>query len=303
MSQLPMLTVSVLLLAQPALAANRYPPQLNDAKQHRYKQVDDVALNLYVFQPKSKDAEPRPAIVFFFGGGWSSGSPEQFAPHCRYLASRGMVAIVADYRVAKRHGVKAVDCVRDAKSAIRWVRQHADELNVDPDRIAAAGGSAGGHLAACTANLQEFDETDEDASISSRPAALVLFNPVLSFVPDDPAKIDRRIKGFAKRAGVEPKQLSPAHNITADAPPTLVLVGTDDYVADGIKQFAAGMKAAGRSCEVKWYDGRAHGFFNPNRGREDHLATMEDMDRFLQSLDYLEGPPTVREFFQDDKLR
>jgi acetyl esterase/lipase len=293
----------VLLLAQPALAATRYPPRLKDAEQHEYKHVDDVSLNLYVFKPKVNGGERRPAIVFFFGGGWSSGSPEQFAPHCRYLASRGMVAIVADYRVAKRHGVKAVDCVRDAKSAIRWVRQHADELGVDPDRIVAAGGSAGGHLAACTGNLQEFDEANEDASISSRPSALVLFNPVLSFVPDDPAKVDRRIKGFAKRTGVEPKQLSPAHNIAVDAPPTLVLVGTEDYVADGVKQFAASMKDAGRPCEVKWYEGRAHGFFNPNRGREDHLATMEDMDRFLQSLGYLEGPPTVRQFFPDDKLR
>jgi acetyl esterase/lipase len=299
--RLPFLACIVLSIS-PALAAGRYPPKLDDAEQHKYKQVEDVALHLYVFKPKAIE-EPRPAIVFFFGGGWSSGSPEQFAPHCRYLASRGMVAVAADYRVAKRHGVKAVDCVRDAKSAIRWVREHADKLNIDPDRIVAAGGSAGGHLAACTGNLQNFDETDEDASISSRPAALVLFNPVLSFVPDDPAKFDRRIKGFAKRTGVEPKQLSPAHNIAADAPPTLVLVGTEDYVADGIKQFAAGMKAAGRPCEVKWYEGRAHGFFNPNRGREDHLATMEDMDRFLQSLNYVEGPPTVSEFSKDDNLR
>ncbi len=290
-------------MARPALAANRYPPRLEDAERHEYKQVDGVSLDLFVFKPKVNSGDRRPAIVFFFGGGWSSGSPEQFAPHCRYLASRGMVAIAADYRVAKRHGVKAVDCVRDAKSAIRWVRQQAEELCVDSDRIVAAGGSAGGHLAACTAVLDEFDEAREDAGISSRPAALVLFNPVLSFVPDDPAKFDRRVQGFSKRLGAESKQLSPAHHVDADAPPALILVGAKDYVRDGIEQFAASMKNADRRREVKWYGGRNHGFFNSRRGREDFLATVKDMDHFLQSLNYLEGPPDADQFFRDDELR
>src|SRR5688572_13478925 len=140
MSRAVTFVVLSLLFAQTALAAGRYPPKLDDAQPHLFKQVDGVELNLYVFKPKLNEGDRRPAIVFFFGGGWSGGSPEQFAPHCRYLASRGMVAIAADYRVAKRHSVKAVDCVRDAKSAIRWVRQHAKELGVDPDRIVAAGG-------------------------------------------------------------------------------------------------------------------------------------------------------------------
>src|SRR5688500_15423283 len=100
-----------------------YPPQIADAEAHAYKAVDNVKLNLYVFKQGAEYEGPRPAIIFFFGGGWANGSPAQFQDHCRYLASRGMVAIAADYRVGSRHGVKAVDCARDAKSAVRWVRQ------------------------------------------------------------------------------------------------------------------------------------------------------------------------------------
>ncbi len=132
-------------------------------------------------------------------------TPEQFEQQCRYLASRGMVAITVDYRVASRHKTKAVDAVRDAKSAVRWFRSHAAELMIDPDRIVAAGGSAGGHLAACTGTLNDFDEPDEDHSVSSRPNALVLFNPAVSFhaTPDD-AEAQKQLKQLPSRLGTEP---------------------------------------------------------------------------------------------------
>src|SRR5688572_15161512 len=137
-----------------------------------------------------------------------------------------MVAIAADYRVASRHNVEVVDCVRDAKSAIRWVREHSEELGVDPERIVAAGGSAGGHLAACTALLPEFDEQNEDAAVGSRPAALVLFNPVLSLTVKAPKDRARRVNRLTQQLGAERKQLSPADHVTAESPPTLVLIGT-----------------------------------------------------------------------------
>ena len=125
-----------------------------------------------------KHKDQRPAVVFFFGGGWNGGSPSQFAPHCEYLASRGMVAMTADYRVKSRQGTTPFDCVEDGKSAIRYVRQHAKELGVDPKKIAAGGGSAGGHVAAATGTVRGMDEKNEDSGISSKPDALILFNPV-----------------------------------------------------------------------------------------------------------------------------
>jgi acetyl esterase/lipase len=212
-----------------------------------------------------------------------------------------MVAILADYRVSSRHQVKVVDCVRDAKSAIRWVRAHAKELGLDPNRIAAAGGSAGGHLAAATATISGFDEPGEDAAVSSRPNALVLFNPVLSF---DPSTVDPnapRIANFKpSRIGVEPKQLSPANHVDAKTPPTLLMAGSKDFLLGGDRQFAERMKAAGARCDFDLYDGRTHGFFNyKNAATPDFLKTTESMDRFLTSLGYLKGEPTVEHFFAD----
>jgi acetyl esterase len=297
-----LIIVATLGAASAAFAQRGYPPQVEGAVEHAYKHAGDVELKLYVFESEGlKPSDKRPAIVFFFGGGWVSGSPGQFERQCRYLASRGMVAIAADYRVANRHGVKGVDCVRDAKSAIRWVRAHAAELGVDPDRIAAGGGSAGGHLAAAAGTIDEFDEADEDAAVSSRPNALVLFNPAVSFDPSTVEPDQERGRNFGERMGVEPARLSPADHVTSQTPPSLILVGTEDFLIGGVHQFADRMKAAGARCELDLYEGRKHGFFNfrKNRSPEDFYATTESMDRFLTSLGYLEGESTVKEFFQE----
>lgn len=85
--------------------------------------------------------------MFFFGGAWTNGAVTQFARQARYFAQRGMVAIVADYRVFGRHRTSAFEAMADAKSALRWVRAHSAELGIESNRIVAAGGSAGGHIA------------------------------------------------------------------------------------------------------------------------------------------------------------
>lgn len=279
-----------------------YPPKFDESvNEHVYKTAGDVELKLYVFEPANhKPSDKRPAVVFFFGGGWVGGSPQQFEPQCRYLASRGMVAIAADYRVGNRHGAKGVDCVRDAKSAIRWVRAHAADLGVDPDRIVASGGSAGGHLAAATGTIPEFDEPSEGTAVSSRPNAMVLFNPAVSFDPSTAAPDDKRIRNFGQRMGVEPSKISPAEHVDANAPPTLVMVGSDDFLIGGVRQFVDRMQAAGVRCDLDLYEGRGHGFFNfrPDKPNKDFIATAESMDRFLTSLGYLEGEPTVKIFFK-----
>jgi len=279
-----------------------YPPQMAADAVEVYKTVGDVKLNLYVFQPKDhKPSDKRPAIIFFFGGGWRSGSPKQFEKQCQYLASRGMVAISADYRVASRHRVKAVDCVADAKSSVRWVRAHADTLGVDPDRIVAAGGSAGGHLAACTGTIDGLEEVGEDSSISSRPNAMLLFNPALVLAPVNGELPVRNPDELPNRTGIEPKAISPYHHIRAGAPPTLILHGKDDSTVPykSVEWFAEAMTKAGNRCELVGYDGASHGFFN--FGRRDNRAfaeTLARVDEFLISLDYLQGKPSVDEFMK-----
>ncbi len=121
---------------------------MEPTREINFKTIGDVKLKLFVFEPEEhKSTDSRPAIVFFFGGGWNQGSPQQFYPHCKYLAARGMVAISAEYRVRSRHGITPFECVTDGKSAVRWIRANADKLGIDADSIATGGGSAGGHWA------------------------------------------------------------------------------------------------------------------------------------------------------------
>lgn len=275
-------------------AAANYPPRMEGAKAETYKKVGDVSLNLYVFAPEGhKASDNRAAIVFFFGGGWTSGTPQQFMTQCQHLASRGMVAIAADYRVGSRHQVKAAQCVTDAKSAIRWVRAHAEKLGVDPQRIAAGGGSAGGHLAAATGVVPGFDEASEDKAISSRPNALVLFNPALTLAPVDGDDLGREgLRLDAARLGAEPIALSPTHHVAANAPPTIMFHGKADSTVPyaTVEIFAKKMKAAGNRCELVGYEGQQHGFFNFGRNNnQPYRDTLDRTDQFLTSLGYLDA--------------
>lgn len=249
----------------------------------------DVQLSLHVFNPTGhQSADSRPAIVFFFGGGWVSGTPGQFFPHCRYLATRGMVAMSAEYRVRKRHGTPPSACVQDGKSAIRWVRQHARELGIDSQRIAAAGGSAGGHVAAATALSQGFEGPNEDNAVSSQPNALVLFNPVFDNGPGGYGH-DRVVDYWCA--------FSPLHNIGPGAPPTIVFLGTKDKLipVSTSNAYQKRMHGVGSRCDVHLYLDQTHGFFNHRKGENPYyFKTVWETDLFLASLGYLTGPPTLR---------
>jgi len=280
-------------------AKGDHAPVLEGAKAEVYKTAGDVKLQMYVYFPEGhRAADKRPAIVFFFGGGWRSGSPRQFEAQCKYLASRGMVALAADYRVLSRHGTKAVRCVEDGKSAIRWVRANADRLGIDPDRIAAGGGSAGGHVAACTATIAGLDEPNEDASICSVPNALVLFNPALVLAPVagvHPFRPDRSAE-MADRIGADPLTISPYHHVRRGVPPTIIFHGTADTTVPfrTSQWFARAMEEAGNECTLVAFDGAEHGFFNHGRGDgSGYVETVRAMDRFLAGLGYLEGEPAL----------
>ncbi|HUF62988.1 MAG TPA: alpha/beta hydrolase [Verrucomicrobiales bacterium] len=255
-----------------------------------FKTTPQGELRMHLFLPPDHTVTSRrAAVVFFFGGGWRKGRPEQFYPQCAYLASRGMVAASAEYRVQERHGALPPDCVRDGKSAIRWMRVHASELGVDPRRVAAGGGSAGGHVAASAALLRGFDEEGEaEDPAPARPDALLLFNPVLDTGP-----------GSASHERVQEywKEFSPLHNIRPGAAPTIVFLGADDHVLPvaTAERFRDRMKSAGSRCDLRLYAGQRHGFFNyDGGGNAFYYATLIACDRFLGSLGYVEGEPTLR---------
>ncbi len=248
-----------------------------------YQKTEARDLRLWVFQPEGQAPETgRPAIVFIHGGSWQKGGGSAFAPQAVYFASRGMVAITIEYRLIGRDGIAGPQqCLDDATAAMRWVREHAAELGIDPQRIVAAGGSAGGHLAASLALGAE----------DARPAALVLFNPVYDLVDGWPegAKL-------ARAAGLDPAEFSPARHVGADFPPTLVLAGSEDPISPpAIHQaFVKRMKAAGRDAEFVEYPGQTHGFFNFGKDDSEYFyRCMREADKFLAKLGFLNGEPTV----------
>lgn len=248
-----------------------------------YKKAGDRGLRLHLDRPADwKATDRRPAIVFFFGGGWVGGSVEQFRGQSEYFAARGMVGVRVEYRtIPKGDQGPPLVCCADAKSALRYVRGHAAELGVDPARIAGAGGSAGGHLAAFTAMVEGLDDAADDRGVSCRPDALVLFNPVFNNGPD---------QWGHERVGERFREFSPAHNITKTAPPACVFLGDADKLigVPVLREFETAMKAAGVRCDAHVYPGAAHGFFN----REPYKSqTLSEADKFLTSLGWL--PPAV----------
>ncbi len=256
-------------------------------EKHVYKSVGDVELSLYVFEPAGHVAtDNRPAAVFFFGGGWSTGSPDQFQPQCQYLAQRGMIGITVDYRVASRHAAKIEDCVEDAKSAMRWVRSNAAKLGIDPNRIAAGGGSAGGHLAACTAVIEKINADTDDLEVSAVPNAMLLFNPALMVAPDKRMSPQerRRVDNAANRARTSMANVSPLNFASVKQPPMIMFFGTDDPMLKGAEYFKQDSEKANNSCKLVTYEGQGHGFFNREKYRE---LTMQEMDKFLVELGWL----------------
>jgi acetyl esterase len=247
-----------------------------------YKTIDTTKLELRIFYPPNYiKGKKLPAIILFFGGGWTSGTINQLEPQAKHFASEGMIAITTDYRVKKRQNTTPFESVKDAKSAIRFLRSKANELGIDANHLAAGGGSAGGHIAAA-ADLTSLDEKNEDLSISSRPNALVLFNPVFNNGPGE--------YGY-DRIGDRYKEISPYHNIRKGAAPTIAFFGDhDQFVPVATAQlYKKTMEENGNRCDLFIYEGQKHGFFNYKKDGDNKYfdITMQESDKFLKSLGYI----------------
>lgn len=239
-------------------------------------------LQLHIFNPAGEDSGgKRPCVVLFHGGGWISGEPAKCYSGCRRWASRGLVAIAVEYRIREKHGGTPLDSVRDAKSAIRWIRSHAGELGIDPKKIAASGASAGGHLVAATALLKKFDEEGEDSSVSCRPNAMIMLSPVFDNSPGGYGHYHKTLKEHWR-------DFSPLHNIAAGAPPAIVFVGDSEekYITvEAAERFQRQMKALASRCELFVMKGATH---SQRSKEQDAMIKSEEM-KFLASLGYCEA--------------
>ncbi len=241
-----------------------------------------LQLRMFIWNPPNfNPGDKRPAIVFFHGGGFVGGSAAQFHQHCRYFASRGMVAATAEYRL----DINERACVMDAKHAIRFMRKNAARLGVNPNRIVSSGGSAGGFMTmdlGTVQNLDDYDDAPENTDVSYTPNALVGFNPAIMGPETGRSSI---------------KDILPYNHIHEGMPPSIMMYGVQDNFLVGATDFQRAAEAKGNRCEVLSWEHAGHGFFNlGGSGNRFFAETVDSADRFLVSLDYLNGPSFVQEF-------
>ena len=293
MSMRLIISLSFILGASLTQGAQSYPPKISSESVHTYKSVEVNDLKIWVFNPTGTPEKNAPALLFFFGGGWNSGSPTHFVKYCERLSERGMLGIVADYRVKSRQGVQAKTCVEDALDALRYITENATTLEIDPMRIGVGGGSAGGHLAASLGTIH--------ASAPAAPKVMALFNPATVLAPicddltDAPlgelekmnALYQAKEEHLRTRIGLEPIELSPFHHVSSDSPPTIIFHGTNDKAVpyESAKLFASQLRKNGVFVDLKTYEGAGHGFFN----REPYFSqTAKEWEAFLLGLGWLE---------------
>ncbi len=257
-----------------------------------YKQVDGDSLEMTMYFPQVPGNSKLPAIVFFFGGGWVSGNPGHFQMQAEYFATRGIISICPDYRTKKRFKTTPFESVKDAKSAIRYLKVNGSKMGIDTSKIVAAGGSAGGHLAACTAIIKNINEESNNLSVSPVPFALVLFNPVVD--------TGKRGYGQAKMQGRE-FEISPVHHITSDVPPTLIMHGKSDTTVpyENVVRFKQVMKQAGNECVLKGYKKQDHGFLNYGKNPKHFKKTLQKTERFLEEYELLRGESWVKKYCKE----
>ncbi len=228
---------------------------------HVYAANDSLALKAHVFRPKQAPRnEPLPAIVLFHGGGWTIGEAEWAFGRAQRFAELGMIAVAAQYRLSNQSTITPLEAMADARAVIRWMRSKAAVLGIDPERIAAYGWSAGGHLAACAAI---FDDSTSPGAVSAAPNALILISPAIHLENDGWVQ---RLLGSRASAST----ISPAAHVHSGLPPTLILQGSEDTVTPlaGARLFCERMRAAGNRCDLQVYRGVGH-LFTPAGIRDD----------------------------------
>lgn len=231
-----------------------------------------------------------PGLILFHGGGWSGGTPAQFRAACAYFASRGMVAATAEYRMLTKDEAAKLPpgesrkrvCVDDARAAIRWMKSNARLLGIDPARIVAGGGSAGGHVSVLATTNPGKPGAAEAKVPDTSVVAYLLFNP--AFTADDSAD----------------SEIDALRHARAGFPPAIVFFGTNDQWKTGWDQLRDKLQGLGASkIRVMLAKGQPHGFFNKEPWR---ASTLIEADRFLGEIGLIAGSPALTPMDENAKL-
>lgn len=244
---------SIPLHAQQTPPPETTPATLGGAETFVYREGKREPMRLHVFKPVDwKKEDHRPVFIFFFGGGWTRGTPTPFL--VRAVTKSGFVGIAPDYRTNGRFGTTPLQSVADARAAVRWVQDHAGELGIDPAKVIVSGHSAGGHVALWTGIEKTPPGSNPDEAPKPRPAALVLLAPVSDTSPNT---------GYTPyRFGLDAVALSPQHQVDDAMPSTLLVHGDSDKVVPYAQstRLKEAMTAKGAACELVTIPNGDHSF-------------------------------------------
>lgn len=288
-----MFLTALLAFAVTELSAQQVPPfelppnvELN--RDVVYATIGTRQLLLDLFLPR-QGAGPFPAVVYIHGGGWSGGNKNAFQRQAAYMATKGFVGACIQYRLSGEAQYPAA--LHDAKAAVRWLRANAKEYKIRVDRIGAAGGSAGGHLAALLGTTGDDPAYEGSVGVtgqSSRVQAVAAFNPavdLVSLAQPQPAKAagSSLTQFFGKTYREDPDlyaRASPLQLVTSKAPPFLFLHGDADTTVpyqESVDMRKA-LLAAGVKAEIMTAEGATHTFFNRPPWYE---LTLQRMEQFF----------------------
>lgn len=251
-----------------------------------YGHEGDISLKLDLYRPAASDG-PLPAVLFIHGGGWTGGRRSDYKIYTARLPLRGYIAATMSYRLADKHAFPA--CVSDTKCAVRWLRANAARLNIDPNKIAVAGGSAGGYLsmmAGYSSDVADFEGSGGNPDVSSRPDAVVnLYGPTDLTTPY--ARTHRTVTNFLKTPyDADPdlyQRASPLFHLDSGDPPTFIIQGALDSLVtpDQADALAEKLKASGVEYWYDCYPGWPH---TMDVARPVNDRVLETIDAFLQHV-------------------
>ena len=224
-----------------------------------------VTLTLYVPDKAGK----FPAVLDIHGGGWKSRQVEQDRPMMERLAARGFVSGIVAYRLSSE--AKYPAAIHDCKAAVRYLRAHAAELKIDPERIGVMGGSAGGHLTgllAMTTGIPEFEGDGPNREQSSAVKAAIVMAATQDLVAANKEKTpEGTVAFFGATAAEKPDlyaQASPITHVRAGVPPTIFIEGEKDTLKIGRAEMQEKLRALGIETELHTLKDAPHPFWMSN---------------------------------------
>lgn len=239
-----------------------------------------------LYLPAQDSVDTRPAVVLVYGGGWRTGDRSQQKVYGLALAKAGFVCLATDYRWSTEARWPAQ--LNDVKTAIRWLRAHAEDLNVDHERIAISGNSSGGHLALMAAAVPDDSTATSSApgeyqEFSSEVSAVCAFYPPTRLFSLDEESVDDTVSSLlgADASIDDLERASPLGYASQAFPPTLLLCGSDDLrvPVEHTCQMHEALKNAGNTAELHLFAGLGHAF---DADREHALLSAAIMVHFFQ---------------------